>query len=37
MSTGWYFKVGSTSAETEASKPPTYPTQSISMTSISLQ
>ena len=34
---GWYFKDGSTRASAPASKPPTYPTQYIPQTNISLQ
>eukprot|EP01023_Acetabularia_acetabulum_P054063 TRINITY_DN6072_c0_g1_i2.p1 TRINITY_DN6072_c0_g1~~TRINITY_DN6072_c0_g1_i2.p1 ORF type:complete len:104 (-),score=13.62 TRINITY_DN6072_c0_g1_i2:135-446(-) len=34
---GWYFTNGSTSAQTPASKPPTYPTQRSLVTNKSLQ
>ena len=34
---GWYFKVGSSEAGAPVSSPPTYPTQNISQTNISLQ
>src|SRR4030095_1709279 len=33
---GWYFKVGSTRASAQASKPPTYPTQEGSKFSVKL-
>ncbi len=35
--TGWYFKVGSTQASAHASKPPTYPTQSLPGATAKLQ
>lgn len=35
--TGWYFKDGSTKAGAPASKPPTYPTQSLPGTTAKLQ
>ena len=35
--TGWYFKVGSTKASAPASKPPTYPTQSLPGATAKLQ
>ena len=34
---GWYFKVGSTKASAPASKPPTYPTQSLPGATAKLQ
>ena len=34
---GWYFKVGSTTAGATVSQPPTYPTQNIPQPNISLQ